>query len=106
MRRVVPPYGVLEVQRKMCASCIYRPDSTLDLVALEAAIADPRMRGFFFVGYRSCHHAPDRRAVCCRGFWDRHKDHFTLGQLAQRLKRLRFVTVDRFAETAKKGRRR
>ncbi len=86
----------LEVQEQQCASCIYRPDSSLDLVALEAAIADPHMAGFF-TGYRACHHGSDRRGVCCRGFWNRHKNHFTLGQLAQRLGFVRFVHVDRFA---------
>ena len=45
---------ILEVQRRMCDSCIYRPDSTLDIAQLEAAIADPKMRGFF-TGYRACH---------------------------------------------------
>jgi len=87
----------LEVQARMCASCIYRPDCSLDLATLEAAIADPRMPGYF-TGYRACHHAPDRRGVCCRGFWDRHKNAFTLGQIAQRLRLVRFVTVDRFAK--------
>lgn len=92
-----------EVQAKQCATCIYRSSCSLDLAALESAIADPRMAGFF-VGYRACHHAPDRRAVCCRGFWDRHKDAFTMGQIAQRLKLVVFVTVDRFAKS--KSRRR
>ena len=86
---------VLEVQARMCASCIYRPDSTLNLAQLEAAVVDKHMQGFF-TGYRACHHAPDRRKVCCYGFWRRHKDKFTLGQLAQRLGLVRFVRVDRF----------
>lgn len=84
-----------EVQSEMCASCIYRPDSPLDIKALEAQIADPRMDGFFS-GYRACHHASNKRAVCCRGFWNRHKDHFQVGQLAQRLGFVSFVKVDRF----------
>jgi hypothetical protein len=91
---------VFEVQAKLCASCIYRPDSTLDVRQLERQIADPRMPGFFR-SYRACHHAPDRRGVCCRGFWNRHRDHFTVGQIAQRLRLVVFVTVDRFA---RKGR--
>lgn len=95
---------VLEVQARMCATCIYRPDCSLDLDALEAAIRDPRMDGFF-LGFRACHHAPNRRGVCCFGFWARHKDHFTLGQLAQRLRRVVFVTVDRFAEKRRRPRR-
>lgn len=85
-----------EVQSRMCDSCIYRPDSSLDIRRLEAQIADPRMKGFF-VKYRACHHASNKRGVCCRGFWNTHKDHFTAGQLAQRLNLVSFVHVDRFA---------
>jgi len=69
----------------------------MDVAALEQQIADPRMPGFFR-GYRACHHASNRRGVCCRGFWDRHKDHFAAGQLAQRLRLVVFVTVDRFTK--------
>jgi hypothetical protein len=76
------------VQAKPCPSCIYRKDSPLDLRELEAAIADPHMDGFF-AGYRVCHHA---REACCRGFWNRHRNKFTLGQIAQRLGLVRFVT--------------
>ena len=83
------------VQKTMCVSCIYRARSPLDLAALETDVADPHMPGFF-KSYRVCHHAPDKSGVCCRGFWDRHKNKFTLGQLAQRLGWVRFVTVDRF----------
>jgi hypothetical protein len=79
--------GGLRVQDRQCATCIYRKDSTLDLKKLEADIADPRMPGFF-EGHRICHHSRD---ACCRGFWNRHKDHFTLGQLAQRLGFVEFV---------------
>jgi hypothetical protein len=82
----------LRVQARQCATCIYWPDSPLDLAALEAAIADPRMPGHF-AGFRICHHAGDA-AVCCRGFWDRHRDAFDAGQIAQRLGRVQFVTVD------------
>jgi hypothetical protein len=85
----------LEVQDRMCESCIYRPDTDFDIPDLERQIADPKMPGFF-LKYRACHHASDRRAVCCRGFWDRHRNHFTLGQLAQRLGLVTFVHVDRF----------
>lgn len=80
----------LRVQRKQCATCIYRKDSTLDIKQLEAQIADPHMRGFF-KGHRVCHHSKD---ACCRGFWNRHKDHFTLGQLAKRLGFVEFVNDD------------
>ena len=82
-----------QVQQRMCSTCIYRPDSPLNLAHLEAQIADPRMAGHFR-GYRECHHATNGSGVCCRGFWERHKDHFDVGQLAQRLGWVEFVDVD------------
>ncbi len=81
---------MFKVQKKACATCIYRKDSALNLKALEAAVVDPHMKGYF-KGHRVCHHSKD---VCCRGFWNRHKDKFTAGQLAQRLKAVLFVEVD------------
>ena len=81
---------MLLVQKQRCLTCIYRKDSHLDVKELEAAIADPRMEGFF-VGYRICHHSDD---ACCCGFWKKHKDYFTLGQIAQRLGLVVKVDVD------------
>lgn len=80
----------LRVQRKQCETCIYRPDSPLNLQRLEADCADPVMDGFF-KGHRVCHHSAD---AVCAGFWARHKDAFTLGQLAQRLNMVTFVDED------------
>jgi len=80
----------IKVQKRACSTCIYRKDSTLDIKELEREIADPRMPGFFR-GHRICHHSKD---VACRGFWNRHKNHFTLGQLAQRFRAVFFVSVD------------
>lgn len=84
---------MFKVQARLCASCIYRKDSPLDLARLEGQIADPHMAGYF-VTYRACHHAPPGSAICCRGFWNAHKDHFTGGQLAQRLGCVEYVEVD------------
>lgn len=81
---------MFKVQKRMCASCIYRPGCALSLEKLESDVADNVMPGFF-MGHRICHHSVD---VCCRGFWNKHKDHFTAGQLAQRLGLVEFVTVD------------
>lgn len=81
-----------KVQRKMCRTCIYRKSSTLDIKKLEAQVADPKMKGFF-KGYRACHHGKGKQ-TCCRGFWVRHKDSFTAGQLAQRFKLVKFVDED------------
>ena len=38
----------LEVQKRMCATCIYRPDSPLNLQALEDEIKDPYMEGTIY----------------------------------------------------------
>lgn len=79
---------VFKVQRRMCTTCIYRKDSPLSLKKLEADVAD-KFGGFR--GHRICHHSKD---VCCRGFWQRHKDKFAAGQIAQRLGLVVFVEVD------------
>jgi hypothetical protein len=81
-----------KVQRRLCATCIYRPDSTLDLAKLEADVAD-KYGGF--KGYRVCHHG--KRKTCCRGFWNAHKDQFAAGQIAQRLNCVEFVDEDTLA---------
>jgi hypothetical protein len=94
MRSNWPLLGSFDVQSKQCRTCIYRPDSPLNIVVLESQIADPRMRGFF-TGHRTCHHSD---TACCRGFWDRHKDKFAAGQVAQRLNLVRFVEHDKFKE--------
>jgi hypothetical protein len=87
-RRKLIDAGHFWVQQKMCPTCIYRKDSVLDLAKLERDVADPHIPGRF-KSYRTCHHA---RQACCRGFWNRHKDKFMLGQLAQRLGLVKFVT--------------
>lgn len=79
------------VQGKPCATCIYRRDSPLDLKKLEGAISDGH-GGFH--GHRICHHSD---AACCRGFWNRHKDKFPLGQIAQRLGMVTFTDDDTLA---------
>jgi len=83
----------LPVQRKACRTCIFT-DPVWPPGFLEAKlddIRDPQMPGFF-TGWRQCHHS--KRAVCA-GFWARYKDHFTMGQLAQRLDMVEFVEDDR-----------
>ena len=76
------------IQQKQCATCIYRDDSPLDLEQLESEIRDQHG---FYSGHRTCHHSND---VCCRGFWDQHKNEFNMGQIAQRLGFVEFINVD------------
>jgi hypothetical protein len=78
--------GGLKVQAKPCPTCIYRQDSPLDVDVLEDVVRDEYIG---FKGYRICHHSAD---ACCRGFWNRHKDEFAAGQIAQRLGLVEYVT--------------
>lgn len=76
------------VQRTMCKTCIFRPDSPLDLKALLAEITDPSGG---FTGYRTCHHSHD---ACCAGFWAKYSNDFAIGQIAQRLNIVTLVDDD------------
>lgn len=82
----------LKVQSRRCDTCIYRKDSDYNpaLQMLLDEVRDPHMD---FRTFRACHHAPGRD-VCCRGFWDHHKDEFQMGQVAQRLGLVEMVEVD------------
>ena len=79
------------VQRSMCETCIFRPDSPLDLERLLEDISDSHGG---FAGHRVCHHSLN---ACCSGFWSRHKNDFAMGQIAQRLRMVEFVSDDVFA---------
>lgn len=81
-----------KVQDRMCNTCIYRKDSPLELKKLEGQIADGHGG---FNSFRVCHHSND---VCCRGFWNRHKDQSAIGQVAQRMGLVDFVHVDTWEE--------
>lgn len=81
---------MLRVQKKSCATCIFRKDCALDLNKLLKDVADPHMPGYF-QGHRICHHSND---AVCRGFWNRFKNKFSLGQVAQRLGLVEFVSDD------------
>lgn len=77
-----------KVQSKSCATCIYRKDMHFDIEKLENDVRD-NYGGF--KGHRICHHSKD---VCCRGFWNRRKNEFPMGQIAQRLGLVKFVKED------------
>lgn len=74
-----------KIHSKSCDTCIYRKDSSLNIHTLENDVRDKHGG---FKGHRICHHSKD---VCCRGFWNRHKNEFPMGQIAQRLGMVEFV---------------
>jgi hypothetical protein len=79
---------MFQVKNKCCETCIYRKDSPLDIRELERQVTD---KYGFFKGHRECHHAKRGSNICCRGFWNRHKNEFQMGQIAQRLNMVQFV---------------
>lgn len=79
---------MFEVQRRACPTCIYRKSSTATRRTIEQLEAEVRDKYGWFKGYRVCHCS---KSACCRGFWNRHKDKFALGQIAQRLGFVAFV---------------
>jgi hypothetical protein len=87
--------GTFKVQKKQCSTCIYRKDSPLDLDKLEDEVRDESTG---FKAHRICHNS-DNENACCRGFWNRHRDEFPGGQIAQRLGLVEFVHDDIDAET-------
>ena len=80
---------MFKVRSKPCDTCIYRQENYDRLNTLEEKVKDPHFEGHF-VTYRTCHHH-NAEGICCRGFWNRHKDHFDIGQLAQRCDAVEYV---------------
>ena len=81
------------VMGKQCETCIYRPGSPMheQLPRLEAEVTNGEG---FVEGWRICHSSEDGdtdQGACCRGFWNKHKDDFPVGQVAQRLGAVEFV---------------
>ena len=75
-----------QVKSAICETCIYRADLAWNLKKLEDDVRDTYIG---FKSYRECHKRGS--GVCCRGFWNAHKDEFASGQVAQRLNLVEFV---------------
>jgi hypothetical protein len=79
---------MFKVMAEPCETCIYKKGLGWNLEDLEAQVKDKYIG---FKTFRECHHAKQGSGVCCRGFWNAHKDEFQAGQLAQRLGFVEFV---------------
>ena len=73
-----------KVNKKMCKTCIFRPNSpfSIDLDRYMDEITDEKG---YIKGWRICHEDASKKEVCCRGFWNCYKNNFQVGQIAQRL---------------------
>lgn len=88
----------LRVQKKPCATCIFRAECALDIERLVDAVREsaplnwPKHKPWPFMrGHRVCHHS---LTAVCAGFWALYKDKFQLGQIAQRLGLVEYVQDD------------
>jgi hypothetical protein len=80
---------MFDVMRRQCKTCIYRSSWKGTPVAeLERQVMDKHMG---FKGHRICHSQKRGGKACCRGFWNRHRNEFPAGQIAQRLGLVCFV---------------
>jgi hypothetical protein len=81
-----------KVMRRQCATCIYRKGwMGTPIEALEDQVREKHKGATGFKGYRVCHSQKRGQKACCRGFWNRHRDAFAAGQIAQRLNFVEFV---------------
>lgn len=80
-----------KVRASRCATCIYSKRTPIFRRTVEDLEDEVRDERGFFRGHRICHHTED---ACCRGFWNRHKDDFPVGQIAQRLGAVEFTDED------------
>ena len=80
LRKIKPGARLtFKVQRKLCDTCLYRDPGYQDDACIGGA------------GFLICHHSKD---ACCRAFWNKHKDEFQAGQIAQARGNVEFVDVD------------
>ena len=72
-----------KVRKHRCKTCIFGSRVNWNLEELLDMIRDPE-NPESFTSYRVCHddqdNVPER---CCRGFWDKHRNDFLLGRVAQ-----------------------
>ena len=78
----------MKVQRTCCATCIYNPESPLDLDRLEDECRDSY--GHFFI-WRACHKHWPKHDVCCSGFFHKRGDECTPVQIAKALSMIEYV---------------
>jgi hypothetical protein len=77
------------VMARQCSTCIYRQSwCGTPIEELEEQVRDKHMG---FKGHRICHSQKRGGKACCRGFWNRHRDEFAAGQIAQRLNLVVYV---------------
>jgi hypothetical protein len=84
--------GGFLVMRRQCKTCIYRKSwMGTPVEQLEDQVRETHRGATGFKGSRICHSQKRGGRATCRGFWNRHKDKFVAGQVAQRLDAVVYV---------------
>lgn len=80
----------MEVRKTKCDQCLFTDNRIVSQKRAGDVVKDCLKRDTYFI----CHKTQTEDApqdMCCRGFWDQHKNNFNLGRIAQRLQAVRFV---------------
>jgi hypothetical protein len=86
---------MLKVQKKRCNECLFGDNFVVSCEERrDEVIRDALAKDSYFVCHKSSiSNKKKDEDVCCRGYWDAHKDDFNLGRIAQRLGGPYFMTV-------------
>jgi hypothetical protein len=83
---------MFEVMARQCSTCIYRKSwCGTPIATLEDQVRETHRGATGFKGHRICHSQKRSGKACCRGFWNKHRDEFAVGQIAQRLNLVVYV---------------
>ena len=75
---------MFRVKTQQCNQCLFSDNKIVNDARKEEVLRTTLKKDSFFV----CHKTDD---VCCKGYWDSHKNDFTVGQIAQRLNLIKEV---------------
>jgi hypothetical protein len=92
LAKALLPSGGFQVMSRQCQTCIYRKSwQGTPVKELEDQVRETHRGATGFKGSRICHSQERDGHATCRGFWNRHRDKFAAGQIAQRLDAVEYV---------------
>lgn len=80
---------MIKIQKTKCDQCLFTKNRIVTLERAKEAVKDILDNDSYFC----CHKSMDNNDVCCRGFWDAHKNDFSLGRLLQHLHIIIFIDL-------------
>lgn len=84
----------MKVQKEKCNQCLFTKNMVVKNNARRTEIIKGALaKDTFFVCHKSSIAKDGHGDVCCRGFWDKFKNDFNLGRIAQRLNFVNEVEV-------------